>query len=437
MEEALLVDLYELTMAYSYFRRGMDDPATFAYFVRAPVPNRRFLLFAGLDPLLDHLEALRFTEDDRAYLDSLDLFDSAFLDYLGTLRFTGEVWAVPEGEMVFPGEPLVQVTAPRIQAQVVETYLLNVLNYQTLVASKAARILLAAGEEATVVDFSPRRDHGADAALHAARASFLAGFHGTSNVLAGKRYGIPVVGTMAHSYVLSFPDELSAFRAFAEDHPRPVLLIDTYDVMKGARNAAAVARELRAVGRELSGVRLDSGDLVSYCRAVRELLDRAGFPEVRIFVSGDLDEHRIREFRARGGAAWGYGVGTRLGVSWDLPALPGVYKLVEDAHGPRMKRSPGKVTLPGRTQVWRREEGGRIQDTIALAEEVLPGRPLLAKAMEGGQRVLPPLDLHRRREEIRTRLFSLPPHLADLDPIDEPGYPVCLSRKLAALVENL
>lgn len=429
MPSGLFTDLYELTMAHSYFRRGLNQPATFAYFVRAPVPHRRFLLFAGLDPLLSALQNFRFEEEDLAYLDSLGLFSQDFLDFLGKLRFTGEVWAMAEGEVCFPGEPLLLVTAPRIEAQLVETLVLNILNYETLVASKAARILLAAGPEAVVVDFSPRRDHSPEAALHAARASFLAGFHATSNTLAGKLYGIPVAGTMAHSYVLSFPDELSAFRAFAEDHPQPVLLIDTYDPLEGARNAVRVAQELQAKGKRVVGVRLDSGDLAALSREVRRILDGAGFPEIRIFVSGDLDEYRILEFRERGGVAWGYGVGTRLGVSWDLPALGGVYKLVEDEKGPRMKTSPGKITLPGRCQVWRREG---FRDLVALDEEAGEGQPLLRRVMAGGERLLPPLNLPQRREEVRQALFSLPPELADLRPHENPSYPVQISPGIAA-----
>jgi len=433
MPIGLFLDLYELTMAASYFRRGLDGPATFAYFVRAPVPNRRFLLFAGLDPLLDALQDFSFSEEDLTYLESLGLFEPAFLDYLERLRFRGEIWAVEEGEVVFPGEPLLLVTAPRIQAQIVETLLLNLLNYETLVASKAARILLAAGSEAVVVDFSPRRDHGTEAALHAARASFLAGFHATSNVLAGKLYGIPVAGTMAHSYVMSFPDELSAFRAFAQDHPNPILLIDTYDPIQGARNAVAVARELRREGKKIVGVRLDSGDLVKLSQEVRRILDEHGFPEIKIFVSGDLDEYRIKEFRERGGVAWGYGVGTRLGVSWDLPALGGVYKLVEDEKGPRMKTSPGKISLPGKCQVWRREG---FQDLIALDEEVWDGRKLLRRVMAAGERLIPHLDLARRRAEVHETLFSLPPELSDLTPVENPTYPVQLSSSVQRLIAS-
>ncbi len=431
MPTGLFTDLYELTMAHSYFRRGLNQTATFAYFVRAPVPNRRFLLFAGLDPLLTALQDFRFTEEDLAYLDSLGLFAQDFLDFLGKLRFTGEIWAMEEGEICFPGEPLLLLTAPRIEAQLVETLTLNILNYETLVASKAARILLAAGPEAVVVDFSPRRDHGQEAALHAARASFLAGFHATSNTLAGRLYGIPVAGTMAHSYVMSFPDELSAFRAFAEDHPRPVLLIDTYDPIQGARNAVRVAQELWAKGKEIVAVRLDSGDLTALSQEVRRILDEAGFPNIKIFVSGDLDEYRIREFRERGGVAWGYGVGTRLGVSWDVPALGGVYKLVEDEKGPRMKTSPGKISLPGKCQVWRQEG---FQDLVALDEETGEGRPLLRRVMAGGERLTPELDLSRRREEVRQVLFALPPTLADLTPAEAPSYPVEYSPGLRHLV---
>lgn len=433
MSMGLFTDLYELTMAYSYFKRGMNDPATFAYFVRAPVPNRPFLIFAGLDPFLEALADFRFPTDHLAYLDSLGLFDRSFLEYLEEFRFTGDIWAMEEGELCFPGEPLVTVSAPRIEAQLVETLLLNILNYETLVASKAARILLAAGEEAVVVDFSPRRDHGTEAALHAARASFLAGLHGTSNVLAGKLYGIPVMGTMAHSYVMSFPDELSALRAFAEDHPRPVLLIDTYDPLLGARNAVQVARELSQKGKKIVAVRLDSGDLASLSREVRRILNEAGFPEIQIFVSGDLDEYRILEFRQRGGVAEGYGVGTRLGVSWDLPALGGVYKLVEDEKGPRMKTSPGKISIPGKAQVWRTEG---FRDLVALDEEEGRGKPLLRQVMANGERLLPSLDLHQRREEVRRTLFSLPQELADLAPREAPSYPVEYSPGLLALVSQ-
>ena len=433
MQKALLTDLYELTMAYSYFKRGLNTPAVFDLYVRPPVPYRRFLVFAGLESALRYLENLRFSEEDLSYLESLGLFDAAFLDYLRNFRFSGEVWAVSEGEIVYPGEPLLSVEAPRIEAQIVETYLLNTVNFETLIASKAARILLAAGPEASVVDFSPRRDHGGDAAMKAARSAYLVGFDGTSNVLAGKRYGIPVVGTMAHSYVMSFPDELSAFRAFAEDHPRPILLIDTYDTLQGLEHAIVVAKELEARGRRLLGVRIDSGDLPELTRRIRARLDEAGLSYVKVFISGDLDEYKIRDFKAAGGEAWGFGVGTRLGTSYDLPALGGVYKLVLDADGPRMKKSPGKRTFPGRKQVWRQAEG----DLVALREEVHPGRPLLRRVMERGRRVGPPAELAALREATRARIFALPEELRVIDRPENPRYPVRLSPRLQALQEAL
>lgn len=435
MRDSLLVDLYELTMAHSYLKRDLNDRATFAYFVRPPVANRRFLVFAGLDQVLSHLERMSFSGEALDYLDSLGLFDRTFFDYLEGFRFTGDVWAAEEGEIAFPGEPLLVVSAPRIEAQLVETFLLNTLNFQTLVASKAARIVLAAGQESTAVDFSARRDHGADAAVQVARAAYLAGFQGTSNVLAGALMDIPVVGTMAHSYVMSFPDELSSFRAFAVDHPRPVLLIDTYDTLQGAANAATVAGELRAEGGELSGVRVDSGDLAADSRAVRRLLDEEGFPGVHVFVSGDLDEYRIEEFRAAGGVAQGYGVGTRLGVSWDVPALGGVYKLVEDSAGPRMKHSPGKVTLPGRPQVWRAEDG--LRDTVGLADEDLPGRRLLGPVMEGGVRRGDPPRLADLRRRVRSAVFALPVDMRELAPAERPRYPVAISDRLRQLAQTL
>ena len=429
MQNPLLTDLYELTMAYSYFKRGMNTPAVFDVFVRPPVPYRRFLVFAGLESVLGFLENLSFGDEEIAYLRGLGLFDEGFLEFLSRLRFTGSVWSMAEGEIAYPGEPLLTVEAPRIEAQLVETFILNSVNYETLVASKAARVLLAAGEEASVVDFSPRRDHGADAAMKAARSSYLVGFDGTSNTLAGMRYGIPVVGTMAHSYVMSFPDELTAFRAFAEDHPSPILLIDTYDTMRGLEHAIQVAKELEARGRKLVGVRIDSGDLAELSRRVRARLDQAGLPYVRVFVSGDLDEYKIRDFKAAGGVAWGYGVGTRLGTSYDLPALGGVYKLVYDTDGPRVKRSPGKVTLPGRKQVWRQAGG----DLVGLRHEVHPGRRLLKLVMEGGRRLTPPTELARARAETRSRVFSLPEEQRVVDRIPRPEYPVRVSRELAAL----
>ncbi|WP_457629924.1 nicotinate phosphoribosyltransferase [Oceanithermus sp.] len=435
-EERLTIDLYELTMADSYWRRGMNRPAVFELFVRPPVPNRRFLVAAGIEAAIDYLAGLRFDAAQLDYLRSLGLFSAGFLDYLAGFAFSGEVWAVDEGELVFPGEPILYVRAPRIEAQIVETYLLNVVNFHTLIASKAARIRLAAGA-ASLADFSPRRDHGPGAALGVAYASYLAGFGGTSNVAAGLKWGIPVIGTMAHSYVMSFPDELEAFRAFAADHDRPVLLIDTYDTLRGAERALVVARELREAGRSLAGVRIDSGDLPTLTRRVRRLFDEAGFPEVQIFISGDLDEYRIQAFLAAGGVADGYGVGTRLGTSYDLPALGGVYKLVEDESGPRAKKSPGKRTLPGRKQVWRRQEGDGWRDVLALADEEQAGRPLLRRRLVGVRRQKEAEPLEQARRRVTAALAELPEDLRVIAHEARPGYPVELSPALAALARQV
>ncbi len=433
----LLVDLYELVMADSYLREGLNDRATFDLFVRSLPPHRSFLVSAGLETALAYLESVRFTDEAIAYLRGLGLFSDAFLDYLRTFRFTGDVWAVPEGEVVFPLEPLVEVTAPRIEAQLVETFLLNTVNFQVMIASKAARVVLAAGGRA-VVDFSPRRDHGADAAVKAARASYLAGCAGTSNVLAGMLYGIPVYGTMAHSYVMSFPDELAAFRAFARDFPHnAILLIDTYDTLQGARHAVEVAREMAARGHRLRGVRIDSYEsldqLAEISRRVRAILDEAGLADVQIVLSGDLDEYKVAEALDRGAAAQAFGVGTRMGTSEDAPSMGGVYKLVEDAAGPKIKLSAGKATLPGRKQVWRvRTADGALRDTIARRDEPPPpgAEPLLVPVMSAG-RVVATDSLARMRERCAAALRALPPALRDLQ--GAPPPPVSLSPALEAL----
>jgi len=435
----LLVDLYELTMADSYLRHGLNQQATFDLFIRAPVERRNFLVSAGLETILAYLEQIQFTDEAIAYLRSLKLFSEEFLDYLRTFRFTGEVWAIPEGEIFFPLEPLVEVTAPRIEAQIVETFLLNTLNFQVMIASKAARVVLAA-QGRGVVDFSPRRDHGADAAMKAARASYIAGCIGTSNVLAGMQFGIPVYGTMAHSYVMSFSDELSAFRAFARDFPHnSILLIDTYDTLQGARHALIVAREMAEQGLQLRGVRIDSGDLVAQSRAVRQLFAEAGFPHIRIFLSGDLNEYKIADLLARGAEADAFGVGTEMGTSADAPSMGGVYKLVEDEMGYRVKLSTGKATLPGRKQVWRiLRDGSFLQDVIALRDEPPPpgeAYPLLVKVMENGRIVGPGEPLAAMRKRFEERLAMLPGELRSIDATSP--YPVLQSPRLAALTEQM
>jgi nicotinate phosphoribosyltransferase len=433
---ALLTDLYELTMAASYFRQGMNERSTFDLFVRHLPERRNFLIACGLEQALDYLEELHFDDESVDYLRSLEMFDDEFLDFLQELRFTGDVHAIPEGDAVFGGEPLLRVTAPLPQAQIVESFLLNCVAFQTMVASKAARVAIAC-KGRDFVDFSLRRDHGADAALKAARAAYIAGAAATSNVLAGKAYGIPVNGTMAHSYVMAFDQEIDAFRAFVRDFPdRAVLLIDTFDVEEGARRAAKVANELASEEVRLVGVRIDSGDIAHLSRSVRKILDEAGLRDTQVFLSGDLDEYRIAELVDEGVPVDAFGVGTQLGVSGDEPSLGGVYKLVADSSGPRIKLSAGKVTLPGCKQVWRHERDGIIDhDVIALEHEKLPGaRPILQLVMSGGRRVSEPESLDKTRRRCEATIAALPASLKSLTRTTE--YRVERSKSLQELVER-
>jgi len=430
----LLTDLYELTMADSYLRQDMNEQATFDVFVRDLPPNRAFLVSAGLESVLHYLQRLRFEDDGLAYLRSLGRFSPKFLAYLRGFQFSGSVRAIPEGELFFPQEPIVEVTAPRIEAQIIETFLLNTLNFQVMIATKAARTVMAAAGR-SVIDFSPRRDHGADAAVKVARASYIGGCVGSSCVLAGQLYGIPLFGTMAHSYVMSFPDELSAFRAFARDFPgHCVLLIDTYDTIQGARHAITVAREMSGRGGRLAGVRIDSGELAPDSRRVRQLLDEAGLSGTQIVLSGGLNEGAIAELIRDGAAADAFGVGTDLGTSADAPFVEGVYKLVEDAEGYRIKLSTGKATLPGRKQVWRISDGAGtpVEDLIALADE--PGPPaataLLVEVMTGGRTVRTDL-LTEMQRRCRQRLEHLPLSLRPLR--GAAPLPVRMSAALEAL----
>lgn len=434
---ALLTDLYELTMAASYHKHGMNEPATFDLFVRSVPKHRNFLVACGLEQALDYLEELHFSPDSIDYLRSLGVFDEDFLSFLATLRFTGDAWAMPEGTIAFAEEPLLSVTAPLIEAQIVESFLLNAITFQTMVASKAARVKLACGHR-TFLDFSLRRDHGADAAIKAARAAFVGGASATSNVLAGELFGLPVSGTMAHSYVMSFEDEVAAFRTFARDFPdRAVLLIDTFDTIRGAHRAVQVAKELAGEGVRLKGVRIDSGPLDESARAVRRILDEAGFTHAQIVLSGDLDEYRIRTMLAAGVPADSFGVGTQLGTSADSPSLGGVYKLVwDEGSGPKMKLSKGKRTLPGRKQVHRFFTGDRFHhDIISLNREDIRGsQRLLKKVMSGGKRTEDRESLHDMQARTERSLEGLPDHLRSLD--QDANYLVDLSPDIESLAHD-
>jgi nicotinate phosphoribosyltransferase len=441
---SLLTDQYELTMAASYLRRGMNEPAVFELFVRELPGDRRWLLTAGLGPALSLVRDLRFGGEELAYLERQG-FGDELLAYLEAFRFSGDVDAMPEGTVAFAGEPLVRVTAPRIEAQLLETLLLNQINFQTAIATKAARIALAAGGGrasggARVVDFSPRRDHGIDAAMKAARCARIAGAEGTSCMAAAMRYGLRPVGTMAHSYVLSFASEEESFRAFLEDNPsNAVLLVDTFDTLAGVANAISASR---ATGVPLMGVRLDSGDLLTLSREARRLLDAAGMGAARIVASGDLEERQIARLVAAGAPIDTFGVGTDLGTSRDAPALGGVYKLVADQPAgwagwrPTAKRSAGKATLPWPKQVFRRHAGGVMAgDTVTRADRTAPGIPLLVPAMRGGTVVLAE-PLETIRERAARSLDALPAALRLADAA-APGYPVDFPGDGAGVTEPL
>lgn len=428
---ALLVDLYELTMAQAYWRQGMSRDAVFSLFVRKLPPERNFLLACGLDAVLRFLENLRFGPEANRYLSSLGMFSPDFLRWLAELRFTGAVYAVPEGTPVFPDEPILEVVAPLPQAQLVETFLMNQIHSQTVLASKAARVVQAAAGRA-VVEFGLRRIHGTDAGLKAARSAYIAGAVATSNVLAGKTYGIPVTGTIAHSYIQAHDEEIEAFRNFAHIYPETILLVDTYDTLAGTRKVADLAKEL---GEEFSirGVRLDSGDLTQLAFQVREILDQEGLEQVEIFASGGLDEYRIASIVERRAPIAGFGVGTRMGVSHDAPSLDMAYKLVAYGGSGRLKLSREKPVLPGRKQIFRRLEKSRARgDVIARHGETSPGEPLLRQVMAGGRRTpAGRVGLEESRRWARRQIAALPDSIRALKPA-EPAYPVEISDALLA-----
>ena len=430
---ALLTDLYQLNMVQAYLDHGETKIAVFEFFVRKLPAQRGFLVAAGLEGVLDFLENLRFTAEDLDWLERSGRFGREVLEYFAKFRFSGDVDAMPEGTVFFANEPILRVTAPLPEAQLLETRIINLLHFQSLIASKAARMVLAAPGK-LLVDFGLRRAHGADAGLLAARASYIAGFAGTATVLAEKAFRIPIYGTMAHSFVQAFDDETTAFESFARARPENlVLLIDTYDTEAAARKVVALAPRLKAAGIVLRGVRLDSGDMVALSRSVRRILDDGGLADVVIFASGGLDEEVLAQFAREDAPIDGFGVGTSLTTSSDVPALDCAYKLQEYAGLARRKLSAGKATWPGRKQMWRRygADGRMAGDVLSVEDDEQPGERLLWPAMRGGRRINPSPTLLEIRGHAGRELERLPEPLRQLEP--QASYPVQVAEKLVNL----
>ncbi len=433
---ALLTDLYEFAMVDAYLDEDMHDEAVFSLFVRRMPARRNFLLACGLEDVLRYLETLHFTPEQVDYLASLGRFSDRLVHYLERFRFSGEVSAVREGTPIFGEEPLLEVVAPLPEAQLLETYLLNQMHLQTMAASKAVRIAQAAAGR-PLMEFGLRRMHGADAGVKVARAAFIAGVDSSSNVLAGQRYGVPMSGTMAHSFVQAHDDELKAFRAFARCFPETTLLVDTYDTLRGVQHVIRLAREL-GDGFHVRAIRLDSGDLLALSRAARQMLDDAGLGHLKIIGSGNMDEDTLAWLVSQQAPIDGFGVGTALGVSSDAPCLDMVYKLVSYGGKDRIKLSAAKVLYPGRKQIFRTEEDGVARkDVLARHGEQLPGRPLLQPVMRRGTR-LPGSSpsLTEIREYAQHEVQSLPPALRGLEPLTPP-YRVEISHVLAWTREQL
>ncbi|HWK96185.1 MAG TPA: nicotinate phosphoribosyltransferase [Pseudolabrys sp.] len=433
---ALTTDLYELNMVQAYLDKDETGQAVFEFFVRRLPARRGFLLAAGLEDALDYIETLRFTPEDIDWLKGTGRFRDNFLHYLKDFRFTGDVHAIPEGSVCFPNEPLIRITAPLPQAQLVESRLINILHFQTLIASKAARMVLAAPGK-ILSDFGLRTAHGAEAGLYSARASYIAGFAGAANVVAGQRYGIPVMGTMAHSYIQVHDDELTAFDTFARARPNDVIfLIDTYDTEAGARKVVELAPRLKADGIVIRGVRIDSGDLVASARKVRAILDEAGLKDVIILVSGGINEDVLQGMMKERAPIDGFGIGVNLDASIDAPSLDCAYKLQEYKGTPKRKLSEGKQTWPGRKQVWRSYgANGRMSgDVLSLESDTQAGEPLIEPVMRGGARLKPASSLAQIRERAARDLARLPEPLRLLQPGTD--YPVKVADKLVALAKE-
>ncbi len=415
----------------------MDDTAVFEFFVRKLPENRNFLLAAGLEQVLDYLETLHFTPEELEWLAGSGRFHRRFVDSLADLRFTGEVWAMPEGTPFFANEPILRVVAPLREAQLVETRIINLLQFQTLIATKASRVRLVA-PDSLLVDFGLRRAHGAEAGLLSARTSYLAGFDGTSNVQAGMRWNIPLFGTMAHSFIQAHEDELAAFEDFSHSHPKATtLLIDTYDTEAAARAIVPLARKLSGEGIDINAVRIDSGDLGRHAARVRTILDEGGQPNIRIFASGNLDEYAVQGLLAAKAPIDGFGVGTRMNTSDDCPYLECAYKLQEYAGAARRKRSEGKASWPGRKQVFRRfdAEGKMTGDTLTLESDEAAGTPLLDCVMRGGNRTAASPTLAHTRGYARAQLEQIAPPWRGLD--TAAPYPVEISPTLHTLAQQI
>ncbi|HTS52881.1 MAG TPA: nicotinate phosphoribosyltransferase [Burkholderiales bacterium] len=436
---ALLTDLYQLTMLQTYYERGMTDTAVFElFFRRLPPKQRNFLLAAGLEQVVQFLEGLHFSADDLEWLAHQNHFTPKFIDQLARLRFTGDVDAMPEGTVLFANQPIIRIIAPLPEAQLVETRLMNLLHFQTMIASKAARAVIHAPDK-LLVDFGLRRAHGAEAGLLAARATYLAGMAGTATVLAGKMYGVPIFGTMAHSFIQAHNSEMEAFENFARSHPDNItFLIDTYDTEAAARKVVQLAPTLARDGIKIRAVRLDSGDLAEHARKVRRIFDDGGLDEVKIFASGGIDEFALRDLlSAKRAPIDGFGIGSGMDTSYDVPTFDCAYKLQEYAGRARRKRSEGKATWPGRKQVYRHYGGDNrmSDDLLTLVGDMQPGEPLLNPVMRSGRR-LPGLEtLEQARNRARSQLARLPEALRALE--SAPAYAVTVSHALRALAEEV
>ncbi|MCH9017170.1 MAG: nicotinate phosphoribosyltransferase [Chloroflexi bacterium] len=434
----MFTDLYELTMSQAFLSQGMLATATFSLFTRTYPPNRAYFVSAGLEDVLDYLSNLNFSGRAIDYLRATGIFSGDFLDFLRGVRFTGSVRAIPEGRLYFTDEPAVEITAPLIEAQLVETFIINQVNLQSMLATKAARCVWAA-QGRGIADFASRRTQGTDAALKMARASYIAGFSSTSNVLAASIYGMPPAGTMAHSFISTFATELDAFRAYAQSFPgRTILLIDTYDTISGAWNAVQVAKEMEGDGQRLMAVRLDSGDFDELSRRVRTILDDSGLDYVKILASGGLDEYELETLVKAGAPIDLFGVGTKAGVSADAPWSDMAYKLVCFDGRPVMKLSPEKVSLPGAKQVFRTKDAAGMfaRDIIAMDDEELPGGlPMLEEVMKDGRRTGPQVTLEEVRKRFQDDFAALDGRFKVLN--NPPRFPVAISGKLERLTSEV